>query len=50
MKEVDNIFVEWRYVHEKEFAEYINIQLLWNMINCFGEYIVTEKNKTKAKS
>lgn len=44
MKEVDNIFVEWRYVHEKEFAEFINIQLLWNMINCFGEYIVREKN------
>lgn len=49
MKEVDNIFVEWRYVHEKEFAEFINIQLLWNMINCFGEYIVLEKNKNKAK-
>lgn len=49
MKAVDNIFVEWRYVHEKEFAEFINIQLLWNMINCFGEYIVREKNKNSSK-
>ena len=47
LQKVNNLFVEWRYIHEKKTSEYINIEVLWWVINCFREYILRIKNKTQ---